>query len=539
MRKLLHFSLLAAMLLLCVAAPVTSDLVSTASAQLDPAPAIQGYETSPCGLSLVWQADGDSAGDFFGFSVDGGRDFNGDGYLDAVVGAMLADRAYAYYRNWLTGEFTRGFTRGGNSGSDFGRSVRFLGVPGNYIDGECNVLVGAPGHSGAGYDSCGVVADWDGSLDFSWIGTAVGEKLGYSVADAGDVDNDGYNDIIAGAPEAMAVTGAPYAGYALLLSPMAPVGSNVLHRFERLAPNEYFGRAVSGAGDVDGDQVPDVIIGAPLASVIGTPVANVGSAFVYRADGSLIWRFNGENSGDYFGNSVANAGDVNNDGRPDIIVGAWRADPDGMTDAGAAYVYSGLDGSLIYRLTGWAPNTNFGYSVRGLGDIDADGYDDFIVGAHRDDSDSKTDAGAVYVFSGRLGIYLWMIVGAMPDDMFGVSVAPMGDFTLDGRPDFLVGAFSTNPGGRIEAGSVYLFGCACDCTYNGDPAHDGVTDVLDVVNTVSDAFRNDPTEKSSDCRYCDSDVDCTGACDVLDVVKMVNVAFRNGNKATEFCSPCQ
>jgi hypothetical protein len=210
-----------------------------------------------------------------------------------------------------------------------------------------------------------------------------------------------------------------------------------------------------------------------------------------------------------------------------------------MADAGAAYVYSGQNGSLIHRITGWAPNVNFGYSVRGLGDIDADGYDDFIVGAHRDDADSKVDAGAVYVYSGQTGNYLWMITGAMPDDIFGVSVAAAGDFTLDGRPDFVVGAFSTNPGGRVEAGSAYLFGCACDCAYNGDPAHDGVTDVLDVVGIVSDAFRGDSNDKGINCRYDDSDVDCSGACDVLDVVKMVNVAFRGAAKAAEFCSPCQ
>ena len=508
---------------------------NNAASQTDPTPTIQAYEASPCALSMVWQADGDSAGDFFGFSVDGGKDFNGDGYPDAVVGAMLADRVYAYYRNWLTGEFSRGYNRGGNSGSDFGRCVKFLGVPDNYMHGECNVLAGASGHSGAGNDSCGAVMDWNGNLDFSWIGGAKGDKLGYSVADLGvDLDGDGLNEIIAGAPEAMGVGGAPKAGYALLLS---PGGNAELHRFSRGLASERFGHSVASLGDINDDGEVEIAIGAPLASEQDTPPA-IGMVFIYRASGPMTRVIFGENTGDYFGNSVANAGDVDNDGFPDIIIGAYRADVDGKSDCGACYVFSGRTNAQLAVHAGWASNTNFGYAVAGVGDIDNDGYDDYIVGAHRDDADSKTDAGAAYVYSGHYHNILWMIVGAQPDDLFGCSVAPMGDFTLDGRPDFLVGAFSTNPGGRIEAGSAYLFGCTCDCAFNGDPAHDGVTNVLDVVGTVSDAFRGDPTEQGNSCRYCDSDVDCSGACDVRDVVRMVNVAFRGADKTTEFCNGC-
>jgi hypothetical protein len=366
------------------------------------------------------------------------------------------------------------------------------------------------------------------------IGSATGQKLGYSVGLVRDVTGDGRGEIIIGAPEADGPLG-PKTGYAILRS---PEHNGFYRMFYGELPGDLFGRAVSSAGDVDGDGLDEIVIGAPLAGVVGTPVANVGSAYVYRANGELVWRFNGEHAWDYFGNSVACAGDVNADGYDDILVGAWRADPGGVTDAGSAYVYSGLSGELIDRHDGEGPNHNLGYSVRGAGDIDVDGYDDFMIGAHRADLDGLTDVGNVYVCTGKTGGYLWNIRGAASDDVFGASVAYAGDMTKDGRPDFLVGAFGADPDGRTDAGSVYLFGCPCDCAYNGDPAHDGVTDVLDVVGTVGDAFRGDPNDKSDNCRYCDSDVDCSGACDIIDVVKMVNVAFRGASKATEFCSGC-
>jgi hypothetical protein len=481
----------------------------------------------------MWVEHGDTAGDYFGFSVAGNGDLNLDGKPDIMVGAMLADRVL-FYQNYPS--TIPSFFRASGTGTDYGRSVCF--IEDKTGDGSDDGLIGQPGYTAIPgvKDSCGRarIEDDVHYIQFSHYGEATGDKLGYCVSNAGDADGDGFDDVIAGAPEA-AGTGAPFMGYALLLSPR---GDSVIHRFGGLEPNSRFGHSVSGAGDIDHDHKPDVIIGAPLATRLGAPFDDIGAAYVYTANGTMLWRFSGENSGDYFGNSVANAGDVNNDGVPDILVGAWRADPGGVVDAGSAFVYSGSDGSLIHRRDGEGTNHNFGYSVRGLGDIDGDSYDDFIVGAHRADLNGKTDAGAVYVYSGQIGNLLWVIVGANTDDIFGVSVSAAGDMTLDGRPDFLVGAFGTDPEGRVNAGSAYLFGCACNCTYNGDPAHDGVTDVLDVVATVSDAFRGDPNDKGADCIYCDSDINCSGACDVIDVVKMVNVAFRGADKETEFCDPC-
>lgn len=519
---------------LLTAAVALSLLVSNPSKAR--AQAITDFTASPCVLSVQWQADGDAAGDYFGFSVDGNADLSGDGRPDILVGAMLGDIVYGYYVNPL-GMFERGVWWNGNSGSDFGRSVRFLGVPDNFLHGTASALIGAPGHTAPGTDSCGYVTERGRDNMFGWIGSATGEKLGYSVGNVGDLDGDGFDEVIAGAPEAAGPLG-PRAGYALLLSPY-PGNGYQIHRFERGVPNELFGRAVAGAGDVDGDGARDVLIGAPYTSQIAPVPLPVGAAYVYRTDGTVIWTFYGETPGDYFGNSVANAGDVNADGHPDILVGAWLADVNSMPDAGAAYVYSGADGSLLYKFVGEGPSHCFGYSVRGLGDIDADGYDDFIIGAHRADLNGTTDGGAVYVYSGRLGNYLWIITGIHTDDIFGVSAAAAGDMTLDGRPDFIVGAFGTDPGGRVNAGSAFLFGCPCNCAYNGDPAHDGITDVRDVVITVGVAFRGTAAEQGVSCRYQDPDVNCSGSCDVVDVVKMVNVAFRGAEKATEFCNGCQ
>lgn len=500
------------------------------------APGIWVYPGAPCNLSYQWYDFGDAAGDYFGFSVDGGGDYNGDGEIDVLVGALLGDEVYCYYVD-MFGEFNRGTSWNGDTGDDFGRCVRFVAVPDNLLHGTSTAMIGAPGHS-APNDSCGMVVERGRQNQFGWVGNGDGHKLGYSLDNVGDLNGDGYEEIIVGAPAAASPLG-PEAGYALLLS-QYPGSGNQLHRFERGIPGERFGTSVAAAGDIDGDGVQDVVIGAPLASHIGPAPDNVGAVFVYRVDGTLIRTVYGEGSHDYFGNSVANAGDVNNDGWTDLLVGAWRADPNGMTNAGAAYVYSGEDGSFLFRFIGEGPNHNFGYSVSGLGDVDQDGYDDLIIGAHRADLFGATDGGAVYVYSGQNGDLLWRLSGDGEDGQcFGVSVAAIGDFTHDGRPDFVAGAFATDWDGKVDAGSAWMLGCNCDCVYNGDPAHDGVTDVLDVVGTVSDAFRGDPNEKSSSCRYCDSDVNCSGACDIVDVVKMIGVAFRGADKATEFCSPCQ
>ena len=141
------------------------------------------------------------------------------------------------------------------------------------------------------------------------------------------------------------------------------------------AADHLFGANVRDAGDVDGDGYADFIGGAPNPTGIG--VAKVYSG----RDGRLLHRFVGDQVGDYFGVSVAGTGDLNNDGYGDLIVGAWFFDvARAGSEEGLARVFSGKDGTVLYNVTG-VDTDRLGTSVSGAGDVNADGHQDFIIGA--------------------------------------------------------------------------------------------------------------------------------------------------------------
>ena len=136
----------------------------------------------------------------------------------------------------------------------------------------------------------------------------------------------------------------------------------------------------AGIGDVNGDGFDDVILGLPENSSLGRTAA--GSAFVYSGrTGTRLWWIHGAAENDSLGSSVASAGDVNQDGFPDVIVGALGADPGGRTGAGSVFVYSGRNGEQLWQFDGAASADDFGFSISGAGDVNADGFADVIVSA--------------------------------------------------------------------------------------------------------------------------------------------------------------
>src|SRR5688572_31625780 len=188
------------------------------------------------------------------------------------------------------------------------------------------------------------------------------EGLGASVDFVGDVDGDGIDDFVAGAPNhPPASSGKAYlcsgADRSVLLSWLPPIDDG------------SFGYPVSAAGDVDLDGVPDVLVGAPYIQGLR------GRVWVYSGlDGSTIYEYTGEVPNSVLGKSVAELGDVDGDGWPDFAIGAT-----GFTGVPSkVYVRSGRDGGLHWVLTG--PTEWFGYAIAGLGDIDGDGLGDVIVG---------------------------------------------------------------------------------------------------------------------------------------------------------------
>lgn len=272
--------------------------------------------------------------------------------------------------------------------------------------------------------------------------------MGYSVDGGRDVNGDGTPDFIVGAP-LRSPGGIVNAGSAYVYSGL---DGSLLYQVNGTDSGDVVGVSVAMLGDVNGDGRSEFIIGAPYDDPGGQ--IDAGTAYVYSGlNGSLLQQKDGAVAGDNFGWSVARAGIVNADAIPDYIIGAPYADSGSLMSAGAAYVYSGAGGGLLYRKFGQTSGSNFGYSVAGVGNVNGDARSDFIVGAQYADS----NRGAAYVFSGLNGDTLRHVTGDTSIGYFGFSVAGVGDVNGDGRADFAVGAPYEEPGGQTSAGSAYIY----------------------------------------------------------------------------------
>lgn len=330
-------------------------------------------------------------GDHFGYSVSGAGDVNADGYDDVIVGAPFNDaggvnagRAYIYYGGPNMDDVADVVLQGQAAGDNFGLSVSSAGnVNGDNIgDIWADVIVGAPrndaggNNAGRAYVYYGDYA-MDNIVDVILTGSTAGEEFGFSVSDAGDVNNDSFGDVIVGAYLYNNV-GRIYIYHGSFLA-MDNVPDKVV---SGEAGNNYFGYSVSRAGKFNSDQYDDVIVGAPGNS--NYFYGNSGAGYIIYGNSLTITRFTGFAPGDYFGNSVASAGDVNGDGLDDVVIGAIYND-DGGSNAGKVYVYYGNSSPINFNepdvfYNGRNTNDWFGYSVAGGGDMNGDGRSDLIIG---------------------------------------------------------------------------------------------------------------------------------------------------------------
>ena len=401
------------------------------------------------GQSVLYTFDGDSSGDYFGTSVSGAGDVNGDGYYDLIVGAPYDDTngsASGSARVFSGADGSVLHTFDGDSPDDlFGLSVSGAGDVNG--DGYDDLIVGASYDDNNGSDSgsARVFSGADGSVLYTFDGDSSGDEFGRSVGSAGDVNGDGYADVIAGARY-------DDTGSARVLSGL---DGSILYTFDGDSTGDRFGASVSGAGDVNGDGYEDLVVGAPSDNNNGF---RSGSARVFSGvDGSILYTFDGDSPYDEFGISVSGGADVNGDGFDDVIVGTYGDDNNGDR-SGSARVFSGVDGSVLYTFDGDSPFDHFGFTVSGAGDVNGDGYADLIVGTPYDDNNGE-NSGIARVFSGIDGRVLYTFDGDSPNDWFGISVSGAGDVNGDGFDDLIVGAWLDDNNGT-DSGSARVFsGC--------------------------------------------------------------------------------
>ncbi len=329
----------------------------------------------------------------------------------------------------------------------------------------------------------------NGANGFRVSGELAGDRAGWSVSGAGDINGDGVEDFIIGAYTADpngSDSGATYVvfgrttGFPANFALSSLNGSNGFEITGIAAGNDS-GFSVSSAGDVNGDSIDDLIIGAPSASGEGEAYVVFGRSTAFGAEldlsslnGTTGFRIAGEATNDRFGHTVSSAGDVNNDGIDDVIIGAVDAT---VTDIGRAYVVFGrstafaatvnassLNGTTGFRIDGGEDEQSLGQAVSSIGDINGDGVDDLIVGAVGDGAN-----GAAFVVFGRTSAFAsaidvstlngangFKLVGAAANDGFGYAVSEAGDINGDGIEDLIVSAVGADPGGVSSAGAAYV-----------------------------------------------------------------------------------
>ncbi len=432
------------------------------------------YHGSAAGLSAAasWTAESDRASAYFGFSVATAGDVNGDGYSDVIVGARQYDngqaaegRAYVYHGSAAGLSATANWTAESDQASaGFGNSVATAGDVNG--DGYSDVIVGANAYDngqsneGRAYVYNGAPAGLSAAASWTAESDQASAEFGYSVATAGDVNGDGYSEVIVAACSGQTQEGWAYVyhGSAAGLSAAASWTA------ESNQAGAQFGYSVATAGDVNGDGYSDVIVGADYYD---NGQSNEGRAFVYHGSAAGLsatanWTAESDQAGAQFGYSVATAGDVNGDGYSDVIVGAV-AYSHGQSNEGRAYVYHGSAAGLS-TVAGWTAESDqavaqLGFSVATAGDVNGDGYSDVIVGAYFY-SNGQNAEGRAYVYhgtaSGLSAAASWTAESNQQDAFFGYSVATAGDVNGDGYSDVIVGA-THHDNGQSDEGRAYVY----------------------------------------------------------------------------------
>ncbi|HLP32363.1 MAG TPA: FG-GAP-like repeat-containing protein, partial [Bacteroidia bacterium] len=435
------------------------------------------YHGSSIGIggSPIITLESNLAGARMGTSVSSAGDVNGDGYADVIIGVPFyangqTDEGVAYVfhggASGISGSFAS-IIESNQAGSNMGWDVSCAGDVNG--DGYSDIVTSAQEYANGQTDegaafvyhgsASGVITTHSAFLESNQVDT----KMGNSVCAAGDVNGDGYGDVIVGAyyyDNGQSNEGAFFV-YHGSSNGIITTASTVV---ESNQANAYMGSSVSIAGDVNGDGYSDVVVGAYLYDNFQS---NEGAFFVYHGSASgiitsasTVVESNQTNA--EMGNSVSCAGDVNGDGYSDVIVGAYQYD-NGQSKEGAFFVYHGSAIGIITTAAAVVEsnqtNAFMGYSVSSAGDVNGDGYSDVIVGVFNY-TNGQSQEGAFFVYHGNAN-GISTTASAMSESnqattFMGYSVSSAGDVNGDGYSDVIVGAYYyTN--GQNQEGAAFVY----------------------------------------------------------------------------------
>ena len=417
----------------------------------------------------LWDDIGEAAEDRYGMCVTSAGDVDNDGFSDFIVGCenndaagMDAGKVYIYRGGQSISQNPFWQKRGEAWNHKFGASVASAGDVNN--DGFDDVIVGAPQYRDGdtykgkvyiyrGGTSMGGAAFW------TCVGEAEGDNFGCSVASAGDVNNDGFDDVIVGAKEHDG--GGNSRGKAYVFLGGAEMSDTPFWEKTGEQNSDDYGNSVASAGNVNGDEYDDIIIGADNSD---EEADGAGKAYIHLGGASIsqipYWEATGELEYENFGKCVAPAGDVNNDGLDDVAIGAPESD-EAHDEAGKIYIFLGgipMNRNPFFEILGESREDEFGAAVASAGNVNGDGFDDIIVGSLFNDAGGK-NAGKAYVFLGGAtmnGTTFWTRTGERNEDRFGYSAASAGDVNSDGYDDVIIGAIANDAGGN-NAGKSYVY----------------------------------------------------------------------------------